>query len=710
MQKSINFNVLALSISAALPLCLTPSLALADELPDNIERIEVTGEFRETSIHKVPASVSALSEKELRERSAVHLEDVFNALANVNFSGGASRARFMQIRGIGERSQFVDPIQPSVGILIDGINYSGLGQAAMLFDIGQVEVFRGPQSGRFGANGMAGMINMTSTAPSSDFQGQWQAGVANYDERQAGLALGGHLGIFGNARFSVSQLNNDGFTENRFLDRDDTEKRSELSARLNLTTELSDNWQLQTTLHSIDTDNGYDAFSLDNDRTTLSDEPGEDNLNSQAARLQLNYQGIAGTELQLSGAWLSADTDYSFDEDWTFVGIAPGWEYSSFDAYERERDDRTLEVRWLTQAPVELFGLATNWVVGLYDYQRDVGLTRDYFNYDIDAPSIFQSQYDSSHRAAYAEITQYWSDVTWLTVGLRAERYENDYLDSREIATQPEDTMWGGRVSLSHAVRDETVIYTTLSRGYKTGGVNGEALGKAQDQGLADAQEFLLGQATFAPETLVSSEFGVKGRSLDDTLSLRMALFYNWRDDVQLKSWVNREQSFVGYIDNADSGDSYGAEAELALQATEQLQLFANLGWLRTEIDGFVTEDGMDMTGRDQAQSPGYQFNIGADYWLHDNWQMVLQADGKDSFYFSDSHNSQSDDFVLLHAQLNYHNGPWRVSLWARNLTDEDYAIRGFYFGNDPRNEYVPNTYVQYGEPRRVGLSVNYQF
>jgi len=187
-------------------------------------------------------------------------------------------------------------------------------------------------------------------------------------------------------------------------------------------------------------------------------------------------------------------------------------------------------------------------------------------------------------------------------------------------------------------------------------------------------------------------------------------VFYNWRDDVQLKSWVNRNQRFVGFLDNADSGDGYGAEAELSYQWTPALRTFANLGWLRTEIDGSVTEDGMYMSGRDQAQAPRYQFNVGLEYWLTDHWQAIIQVDGRDDFYFSDSHNSQAEAYELLQAQLNYLNGPWRVSLWARNLTDEEYPIRGFFFGNDPRDEYVAETYVQYGEPRRVGLTVNYSF
>jgi len=52
------------------------------------------------------------------------------------------------------------------------------------------------------------------------------------------------------------------------------------------------------------------------------------------------------------------------------------------------------------------------------------------------------------------------------------------------------------------------------------------------------------------------------------------------------------------------------------------------------------------------------------------------------------------------------------LSLWGRNLTDQDYAVRGFFFGefgNDPRKGYAPEPYVQFGEPRVVGISYEMQ-
>lgn len=672
------------------------------------ESIEVVGDFQKQTITQTTRSIAIVDENSMHQRASRHLQDVLNSVANVNFSGGSSTARFIQIRGIGERSQFVDAINPSVGLVIDGIDYSGLGSAATLFDVGQVEVYRGPQSGRFGVNGLAGMVLLESNQPTEVTSGEWLIGVGNYSESTLAGAVGGSLGALGNARLSIMQFDQDGYTENTFLNRDDTEQRDEFTARLSIDTQLGQDWLLKTRIHKMDIDNGYDAFSLENDRTTLSDEPGFDRLDSTAARLQLDYSGFENFTVEAALNVLSADKDYAFDEDWTYVGIAPGWEYSSFDAYYRERDDVTAEVRFTSDAPINLWGLPTDWTVGVYYYSKDVNLTRDYYNWDIGSPSIFGSSYETQNQAIYGELVQQVKDNWSWIGGLRIERYDNDYVDSNGVVAEPSDTMVGGNLSLRYQYAPQSYAYATLARGYKAGGVNGEALGRAKDQQLDELEAYLLDRATFAPEILWNAEVGMKATRSD--WSYRVAAFYNWRDDVQLKSWVNRNQSFVGYIENAAQGSNYGLEAELRYRLSDSISAFASLGWLDTEIDGFVTEDGRDMSGRDQAHAPNYQANIGLEGQLTNALSWSVQTDIKDGFYFSNSHNQQADSMALLHAQLNYDWNQWRFTLWGRNLTDEDYEIRGFYFGNDPRDEYVTETYVQYGEPRRFGLTARYTF
>ena len=85
--------------------------ALWAATPDTtLEEVVVTAGFRDSILMSSSGSISVIDAEVIRDRAAQHLEQVLNLAPNVNFASGASRARFVQIRGIGERSQFVDPV------------------------------------------------------------------------------------------------------------------------------------------------------------------------------------------------------------------------------------------------------------------------------------------------------------------------------------------------------------------------------------------------------------------------------------------------------------------------------------------------------------------------------------------------------------------------------------------------------------------------
>ncbi len=139
-------------------------------------------------------SITVLSQDTITEQAAQHLQDILNAVPNVTWSAGASRARFVQIRGVGDLEQYYDPkYYPAVGIMLDDLELGDTANAGMLFDINQVEVLRGPQGTRFGASGHAGMIFIRSNAPTDTFEGELSGGVGNYASNNLGLVLSGPL-------------------------------------------------------------------------------------------------------------------------------------------------------------------------------------------------------------------------------------------------------------------------------------------------------------------------------------------------------------------------------------------------------------------------------------------------------------------------------------------------------------------------------------
>jgi len=84
--------------------------------------------------------------------------------------------------------------------------------------------------------------------------------------------------------------------------------------------------------------------------------------------------------------------------------------------------------------------------------------------------------------------------------------------------------------------------------------------------------------------------------------------------------------------------------------------------------------------------------------------------EGKDEFYFSNSHNAKSGSYVIYNASLEYKMANWKFTLWGRNLFDKDYYTRGFFFGNDPGIFYADRNYKQFADPRVVGLTISYDY
>lgn len=690
----------------------------------SIEEMVVTSDFHTTSYLDTTTSLTLIDNDTIEARSATQLEEILNLAPNVNFAAGASRGRYMQIRGIGERSQFIDPISPSVGLIIDGVDFSSMGNAALLFDLDQVEVLRGPQGTRFGSSGLAGLVNIRSAAASAEPTASFDLGYGNYGRSEFGGVIGGALTANLNGRLAFDQTQSDGFTDNIFLN-SHTQDRNETALRGKLGWQATSATSLDFTYLFVDVENGYDAFSLDNNRKTLSDQPGQDNQRSNAFSLTTSYAGYSGFDLELTTSYQNTAAEYSYDEDWTNTSICDDlacdsddwgfdWWYSSTDNYRRNLESYEVNTRLLSKASTS----GSTWVAGLFYKRNHESLRRSYFEWALFTDGLLRSSYTTRELAAYGEYSLSLTDSLQLSLGGRIESLNAEYRDSRSISTSPSEFLWGAEASLKYDFDDNTVIYGLISRGFKPGGVNGSALYSAQINGFsASVINFLNDRLEYETETAMNFEAGIK-RSTDHWL-LGLSAFRMNRDQVQLKGWYNEGPDFVGYTDNGASGTNTGLEAEGKLWPTDRIELFASLGLLDTEISNFYIFDGaglVDKSGRDQAHAPSYQFNLGTEIALTDTWTARLEVEGKDKFYFSDSHDQTSEAFALAHARLAYQLDNLQLSLWGRNLTDQDYEVRGFYFPNDPRDCNTDGCYIddeaytQLGEPRTFGIGLKYTF
>ena len=685
------------AITLLLSAFLSFTVGLAAAAENTIEEIVVTADFRARSELDMATSVTVMTEAAIKSRSAQHFEELANAIPNVNYASGSNRARFFQIRGIGERSQFVAPINPSVGFLVDNVDFSGAATIATMMDVKQVEVLRGPQGTRYGANALAGLINVKTHDPEDQFAASLKLGAADYNTQTITAMVTGPMTETVSARLAVGSHRSDGYYENLFLRTKRNNAQDEQSIRGKLSAEISANWQLDLSLSHVDIDNGYDSFTLDNSRTTLSDEPGQDQQESLALAIDSSWQ-LDNFDLKLIVGLADSDMEYGYDEDWTFAGIHPDG-YMSRDNYIRNRETQSLELRFLSNDSSRLFSDSTDWLFGVYTLKSSESLKREY----TFLASDFRSDYDFDTAAAFFQLDSSLSEKLTLETGLRVERRDTIYRDSELLGFSPMETLWGGRVAAKYLLNSNTMAYASIARGYKAGGFNTD--------GTLDAD-----LREFGEEFLIEYELGIKSSLLENKLHLKAAVFHDDRQDQQVKSSegrirVNGSTEFVDFVGNAAEGSNNGMELEAVWYPSQQLGLTASLGLLDATFNSFVNSENQDLSGRDQAHAPGYMAHLAANYNLG-AWSLSVSLDAKDDFYFSDSHNVQSDPYELLNLNLSYSGERWSLIFWGRNLTNQDYAVRGFFFGefgNDPRKGYAPEPYVQYGEPRMVGVSYEVQ-
>ncbi len=687
---------------------VTSSLAIAEtnQSITELDEITVSSDFRLETLEDSTVSVSVITKEEKQKRGAQHIEDLLNATPNVNMSSGASRAHYFQIRGIGERSQFKAPINPSVGLIIDGMDLSRSGASATLFDVEQIEVVRGPQGTKYGANALAGLLNLKTTEPSNETTVHAEASVAGFNTKSLGLAVGGAL-IKDKllSRFSVHKHTSDGYISNNHLNRDDTNSRDEVTARAHLKWLASDDLTVDLTYLHLDIDNGYDAFNFTNDRTTFSDQPGKDKQKTDAFALSSVWDINDAVAMETSLSISDTDSEYSYDEDWSFVGEFDDalFPYSSFDQYKRNRKNNSFDIRFLSNEEGRIFNDKSDWVVGAYYSDKSEYLKRNYTY--LDAP--FTSQYETKNVALYGQLESEITDKLMLITGLRVEQWDADYTDSTNNNINADDTLKGGKIGLEYQVNENHLAHTSLSRGYKAGGVNTD--GTLPTDAL-----------DFDTETLWNFEVGMNSSWLDDAINTRLSVFYAKRKDQQVKSSIVTPRDggvtqFDDFIRNAAEGRNYGLEAELDWKVNNKWSLNTSLGLLEARFDKYDdpvgVANGLDLSGRDQAHAPRYQYALGTEYAVTPSLSAGLNIEGKSEFFFSDRHNEKANSYSVLNANLSYKKKNLTTTLWGRNLLDKDYDVRGFgSFGNNPGNGYATEKYTQKGEPRIIGVSLSYDF
>ncbi|MDA9765912.1 TonB-dependent receptor [Gammaproteobacteria bacterium] len=682
-------------------------------ISEDIEEVIVQGNWRETRLIEEDSSVLVLSSKETQSAPIKHFENLSYLIPNLNFAASDSRARHFQIRGIGERSGYERTPNSAVGFLVDDIDYSGQGGIATTFDVDQIEVHRGPQGSRIGSSAMAGLIYIKTKEPTKEFEGVSEITTGAYGTRNVGIAFGGSAQDDNEDftyRIAFRKDYSDGFRKNLYSGRSDASKKDESTFRLKANWEINSESTIKFLMTQIDLDDPADIWTIDGSLNTLSDRPGMDSQKTDAYGIKFFHE-TDNFEFQSLTSVTDTNVVLSYDADWGNSATHAPYIYDYFSETQRKRETFSQEFRFLSNLADLDVNKRSEWVLGLHFFEsKETNLKNDDGIYgdplDPYGPYISESsstsKFSVDNFSIFGNLNYLINDSTTFSLGARWEDSESTYSDSFGESFNPSDKISGGKLSINKILKQDTNIFISIARGYNQGGFN---LNLGLDPNSINSNLY------YDPEFLTNYELGLNSKIVNLNMNLAAVIFHSDRKDQQVLISTQVDptdpNTFIFLTQNAAEGTNNGIELEIDFQLSDNLDIFINFGLLKTQIKNWKSRP--DLQGRAQAHAPEKSYAIGFNWNLTEQSNLSFDVVGKSSFYYSDSHNNRSKSYFLTNLSYSYFSGQWTYSLWGRNISNEYYSTRGFYFGNEAPN-FIDTLYERHGDPRHMGVTVRYDF
>jgi iron complex outermembrane recepter protein len=217
MRKLHLISATAIAMTLAMPAFAQDDPQADDDSAIEDPGIVVTAQRKAQNLQDVPIAVSAFSEESLAAQQIENSSDLQLTLPNVTFSKGNFTGSSFTIRGIGDLCVGVS-CDSATAIHLDGTPLLGTRLfETEFFDLGRIEVLRGPQGTLFGRNATSGVVNIVPNRP--DLNGFGAAGEVEYGnfnsikgKGMVNVAVGEKIGI----RLAGFYLKRDGYTKNLF--------------------------------------------------------------------------------------------------------------------------------------------------------------------------------------------------------------------------------------------------------------------------------------------------------------------------------------------------------------------------------------------------------------------------------------------------------------------------------------------------------------
>jgi iron complex outermembrane recepter protein len=682
----------------------------------------VTAQKVARPIQEVPMAVVALNTETLSELKLFNVEDIQKVTPGLSVNMTDARNPIPSMRGITFNPD--SGTTAAVDVYWNETAVSAATAFRAMYDVGQIEVLRGPQGTLRGRSSPGGAITISSRRPDMDnFQASLQQSASDQGLINTHASLNLPL-VKGKLALRLAGLydGNDAGGVRNIIRNDDSSSHTR-SARATLEWKVSENFDLTLVHQMLKQElvpyrpvqgspvysttmprnvSPFDGISVNPGPTEYNDKPVLSSLTAQW-KLPGDHELVAIVGRQVS----ETDTNVEFDNG---MNIIPGWSYPQqldidgtnhtyelrfssvnhkkwnyiFGAYY-ENGDTTVGIK---QAAIKL------WFDGLNPFVSTSPVPRAP---DLVVPLDMMVTADGSYRGVFTTQTVKLTDKLQLEAGLRYQQIKGTShqtapalgIDSR---SERDETPVTGSVSLSYEFRRGLLTYATLGRSYRPGGEGFRAAAEQLDKYLA-----------YNPETSHGIEVGVKSTWYDNRLQLNAAVFrQKFKDYISHSGFVSADLNFDGIPDNTMgitfNGDArtQGVELGMALSLPHRVIVnfdasYVDARWTKARSPASVINaSGMPifntpgeqvsyitLDGKPLGDTSRLEFSSSVD-WSRRVGKVELFTRGlvryKGNRELLNVSNPDIGGYTLvdLFAGIRSPEGRWDVSVWAKNALDRE--------------------------------------
>lgn len=712
-----------------------------DETGSNgLEEVVVTAQKREQTVNKTSIAVTALSPTQLQEAGVVSIRDLTSAVPNVQIHTiGPVGYSGIAIRGISNQD-FSQLGSPAVATYVDGV-YVAVSQAltGALYDIDRIEVLRGPQGTTYGQNATGGNVNIVTARPVQSFAASADVSYGNYNDIQThgmvNIPVTDELAI----RAAVAVHRSDGYFDTEGTTARNYGAADEFGARVSA---------LWTPAEGFEWKLVFEGFNNQGTPSNMLLEQGANGqpINGRSPFSQPFLGPHPEPQIDLEGYSIRSRIDWDIADSLSLAYIA---------GYQHQESNFIFGI--LGQQGQQVYD--GNWFDDVDAYTNEINLTFDRgrlhnilgasqfskknpyakaFHFHVLSSNILiPGGAEQTSEGVFDQATFSISDTLRIIGGIRFSHESQNTrgafdtiicpmpagglvpyaeifaLDAQSAGCVAQTTPYGRgswsntswKAGLEWDLSPQTMTYVSVTNGFKSGQVQ---------PGLPSVLP-----SSVDPEEAINYELGAKSRLLAGTLDLRIALFNEDYENIQVTKVTTLGVPATPYVfsENAGQAQIYGAELEwqYAISGSDRFSGFFNYtnatySEYRNAFDGRTGSVTPSLEGRFLPNAPELSARV---QYSHDfalpNGGMLTPMAGV--YYQSKSYLREFNlpidrlgAYTKSTVNLTYADpsGHWTASAFVDNLEDE--TIRNS--GNTAVNSY----FSDYHSPRLFGVRVSYEY